>query len=295
MKRKNLVITAAALAVLVVLVLLIARPTSADLPWHENYPSALEESQQRDLLLLAFLYTDWCTYCRQMEQTTFQDPGIIERMKDQYIWLRLNAENDPIGAKMRQEFHISSYPTLLILSPDGKEVERLEGYLPPAQFERAVETQVHSPGSLLALRERVNADPDQVQPHYQLAMNLLDREMLEEARVEFRKVTELDSDNTFGMTDLSHYQLAFIAAFQQQREEALARLQILQEQFPQSQARPDALLLEAELRVFRGETARARELLTEYLEVFPDHRLAGKIRQFIARLRSSGPIPAASH
>lgn len=43
-------------------------------------------------VFIAF-YTDWCTYCKKMEQEVFTDPQIIEELNSTYYAVRFNAES----------------------------------------------------------------------------------------------------------------------------------------------------------------------------------------------------------
>ncbi len=38
------------------------------------------------------VYTDWCGWCKKMEQTTFKEPAVVEAMTKDFYAVRLNAE-----------------------------------------------------------------------------------------------------------------------------------------------------------------------------------------------------------
>ena len=80
------------------------------LPWIQSYQQALEQAQQEGKLILAYLYTDWCGYCKKMEAETFTDQAVIDEMSDSYVWLKLNAETDPEGRQLQERFNITGYP-----------------------------------------------------------------------------------------------------------------------------------------------------------------------------------------
>lgn len=50
----------------------------------------LQQAEKRPVLV--FIYTDWCRYCRAMEQTTFQDPAVARWWDSAYYFVSLNAE-----------------------------------------------------------------------------------------------------------------------------------------------------------------------------------------------------------
>jgi len=142
MKVKFLFALATLLLILAILPLF--RSSKASIDWHSDRVEALAQAAELDLPVLVFLYTDWCTYCRQMDQTTFQNPEVIGQMADDYVWLRLNAETDPEGAQLQRRFFVSGFPTLLILDSTGNEIDRLQGYVPPSHFPQAVKGRIPS-------------------------------------------------------------------------------------------------------------------------------------------------------
>jgi len=127
-------------ALLLALALLpLRRPDAPELQWLRDPETAFSEARTKQQTVVTFLYTDWCTYCRQMDRTTFSDPGLIEQLGDRFVWLRLNAENDAAGRRMALERRITGYPTVIFFDADGREITRLPGYLPPERFQSTLE------------------------------------------------------------------------------------------------------------------------------------------------------------
>ena len=110
------------------------------LGWKSNYEEALGEAQSRNQLLLAYLYTDWCSYCKKMDSETFRDSELIEEMSGSYVWLRLNAEKQEDGVRLQRKFGITGYPCTIIMDQSGAELDRIEGYVPVGRFKKAVES-----------------------------------------------------------------------------------------------------------------------------------------------------------
>ena len=110
------------------------------LGWESDYEEALDEAQSRDQLLLAYLYTDWCSYCKKMDSETFRDSELIDEMSGSYVWLRLNAETQEDGVRLQRRFGITAYPCTIIMDQNGAELDRIEGYVPVGRFKEAVES-----------------------------------------------------------------------------------------------------------------------------------------------------------
>ena len=42
--------------------------------------------------MMVFIHTDWCTFCAAMENTTLQDPRVVELLTTKFYFIDLNAE-----------------------------------------------------------------------------------------------------------------------------------------------------------------------------------------------------------
>ena len=76
-------------------------------------------------LVLVDFYTVWCGPCKKLHETTWKDQGVRDWLSKEAVCLKVDAEKDEaLAAKYR----INAYPTLLLLRPDGAEIDRLVGY-----------------------------------------------------------------------------------------------------------------------------------------------------------------------
>ncbi len=49
-------------------------------------------SAQKPKKLVIDVYTDWCTWCKKMDKTTYQNEGIIQQINEDFYFVKLNAE-----------------------------------------------------------------------------------------------------------------------------------------------------------------------------------------------------------
>ncbi len=281
MKSRFFVFAGLLLVALAVLPLLRSRPES--LNWHRDKDAAFESARSSHRQVLAFLYTDWCTYCRQMEKETFKDPQVVKELGSRFVWLRLNPETNPQGAELQQRFGVDGYPTLLILDENGDEIDRVSGYVPADRFTQQVELLVDGPDSFPRLEQQVEEQPNSAEAHFKLASKYLERKRFQKASEHFQKAVTLDPDNQSGLTDAGLYYMAGTEAMLGQIDEALATAEELRTRYPQSEYATDSLLMQAQLLIQNGEAQRARTLLTRFLKDHPDHRAADQIRDLLGR------------
>ncbi|MBK8553780.1 MAG: thioredoxin family protein [Ignavibacteria bacterium] len=82
-------------------------------------------------------YADWCAQCKELDEYTYTDPGIIELSKSfNTIKVDLTKENEDITNK----FNIKGLPVVVFLSPGGEEYKdlRVTGFLKPEEFKKKI-------------------------------------------------------------------------------------------------------------------------------------------------------------
>lgn len=79
---------------------------------------------------------DWCEPCQWLEQYTFTNPPVIEKLNNEFISIRLDDERDK---EVLKSLNVIYFPTLIILDPSGKEVFRKSGFQNPTEFQEFLE------------------------------------------------------------------------------------------------------------------------------------------------------------
>ncbi len=252
------------------------------LPWIQSYQQALKQAQQEGKFVLAYLYTDWCGYCKKMEAETFTDQAVIDEMSDSYVWLKLNAETDREGQQLQERFNITGYPGLILLDGDGQEMERISGFVPAEAFRQRVAAAAGGPGSFASLLRTASREPDSIDVQYRLAEEYIERQDFSAAIERLRRVIELDPENSSGKADLSYYYLALSLASQGNEELALVELDSLQSNFPGSDYIADSTFLRGQIYYHSGNRDQAEKVLAAYVQDFPEHIHVSKARDILA-------------
>lgn len=111
----------------------------SDIRWMEDHDHAYARAEKRDQPLVLLLYADWCTWCKKMMQNTFTDPRIVHYSRE-FAWARLNTD---ILSDYFEYYEQKSFPTTLILAPDGKILTRIDGYRDASAFNRELKAVLH--------------------------------------------------------------------------------------------------------------------------------------------------------
>ncbi len=97
----------------------------AELPWNYNIEQAFQQAQNTGKLVFVDCYTDWCSWCKKLDQETFTDPRFQE-LSTNFVLLKVNGDKEPAFCT---KYSVRAYPTMLFLKPNGDEVRRIKGFL----------------------------------------------------------------------------------------------------------------------------------------------------------------------
>jgi thioredoxin-related protein len=111
---------------------------SCDVSDDTNFPraSALAKSTKRPLLL-AFIGTDWSISSLKLDREVFDQADFADNSKYNFVLCKIHfyqtREQSPETVRQNEElatrYNVRDFPTVVVLSPDGREIGRL-GYIP---------------------------------------------------------------------------------------------------------------------------------------------------------------------
>jgi thioredoxin-related protein len=108
------------------------------------------EAAKEGKRLMYYFWLEGCPYCEKMEQGTFRDAAVVERMKRGFVAVAINVRGDrevtwSDGARLTEktltaQLKVRGTPTMLFFDAKGAIALRLAGYLAPAEFARALDS-----------------------------------------------------------------------------------------------------------------------------------------------------------
>ncbi len=104
---------------------------AADAVWHDDVDVAWREARQNQRPLLVFITTAGCRYCTMMQNVSFADPAVADLMGGGFVLAAVDA--DQVDWLVKEE-NVRSFPTTLVISHKAKVVDRINGYLKPAEL-----------------------------------------------------------------------------------------------------------------------------------------------------------------
>lgn len=245
---------------------------SNEIEWTYSIKEAKAKAAREDKLIIVDLYADWCGWCKQMDKNTWAHPSVIARSRN-YVFLKLDVENDKDGIELMHRFVIEGLPTILILDSRGDEFERLAGYLTAKEFLDKLQAAIDNPSSLGNLRATERRNPKDINIRFLLATKLMISKDFAGAEERFQSIAKQDPDNRFKTTDLALYYLALCQLSRNAGSQSLATIERMRKEFPDSRVSPNATLLSSEILMKIGKPGDAKTLIEEFLKNYPGHPL----------------------
>ncbi len=74
---------------------------------------------------IIYFSADWCPSCKMMEETTFKDAKLADRINNNYLAYKVDVDKS-YNKDWMKTYAVYSLPTTLFYHPDGKLIKRLE-------------------------------------------------------------------------------------------------------------------------------------------------------------------------
>ncbi len=125
------------------LFLLLLRLLLPDALTWNNANTGLEKAKLENKPILMDVYTEWCGWCKVMDEKTYSDPRIVNYLNEHFVMAKLNPEKDsPVSFRGKtyqaSEFAyglgISGYPATAFFESDGKIITVVPGYIKAEDF-----------------------------------------------------------------------------------------------------------------------------------------------------------------
>ncbi|HUN29246.1 MAG TPA: DUF255 domain-containing protein [Alphaproteobacteria bacterium] len=112
------------------------RPNRAgEIAWNPWSDETFARAQREDKPILLSISAVWCHWCHVMDETSYSDAGVIERINARFVPVRVDNDERP---DVNARYNMGGWPTTAFLSPDGSLLTGAT-YLPPEHMLRALD------------------------------------------------------------------------------------------------------------------------------------------------------------
>lgn len=109
---------------LVTILVLISTLLGTELDWPHDYKQALAQASKEKKQVYMLITSENCRWCRKFESTTLQDETVLERLKQKFVFLHIDRDNDYMPEKFKKE----RVPRHYFITQKGEIIHSFLGY-----------------------------------------------------------------------------------------------------------------------------------------------------------------------
>ena len=104
---------------------------AAEISWRADFAAARKEAAAAAKPLLLDFGTESCLWCKKLDATTFRDRSLVELVAERFIPVKVDGERQEA---LTQSLGVQAFPTIVLLSAEGKVIGRHEGFADVAKM-----------------------------------------------------------------------------------------------------------------------------------------------------------------
>lgn len=106
---------------------------NAEIKWEKDLSVAMKKAKDKNLPIMIDVYTDWCTWCKELDKSTYTNKDVIS-IANKMVCIKLNPETSKEGSEIAKKYGVQGYPTILFINADGLILENVGGYVEADKF-----------------------------------------------------------------------------------------------------------------------------------------------------------------
>ena len=105
--------------------------------WSTDFSKAQTKAKaEKKLVFMDFNGSDWCPPCKALRKTVLNSPEFLNFAKENLVLVDVDfphqkqqtEELKKANKQLSEKFNIEGFPTVIVLSADGKELKKMVGY-----------------------------------------------------------------------------------------------------------------------------------------------------------------------
>lgn len=159
-----------------------------------TFKEALDKAKAEKKPVMVDFVTDWCRWCDTLDANTYSDAKVAEFVHANVVPFKIDAEKGE-GIEVAKKYSVKAFPTILLITSNGEEIDRLLGYMPPDKFLETLGNYLKGVNTVGALKAELEKNPNNASAQYQMGSKYAMQNDLANAAPHFKKMLELDPSN----------------------------------------------------------------------------------------------------
>jgi thioredoxin-like negative regulator of GroEL len=275
--------TTAGLPALTMTLLLLGHPSGQGIKWEKSFDDAIKRAKASGKPVLVDVWTEWCGWCHRLDQTTYVDPVVVKLSED-FVAVKLNGEGGGGQALLAAKYEVTTFPTILFLSPSGRQLMRVNGFQGPGQFPRSMQAALETAARVMSWEAALEKNGRDAAVLLNLGVHLFEQEFYEDSRELLYRTVKADQPRPVADRAKARLLLGIIQTYDRKYAEAERLLKQALELKPTAEQQPKIMFVLGRAYLNWGKHAQARAVFEQILAEHPSSHVAGKARDALSAL-----------
>jgi thiol-disulfide isomerase/thioredoxin len=259
--------------------LLLAGPTPAKgIPWERDFDHAMKLAAKHDKPVLVDFWASWCGWCHRLDRDTYVDPVVTDKAKS-FVAVKVNAEGSPRELEIVSRYQVYNMPTILFLSPRGRQLLRIPSYQGPGPFPHTMDKALKIAARVGVWEKSIERDPRDAEALFALGEHLFEQECYEESYDLLARAAANDALRPTTERRRTRFLLAILQNVQHRYAEAETVIKEALSLDPKAPDQPALLFLLARTYVSWGRRAEGVRTMRVIVREHPQSPIAPKARE----------------
>jgi len=107
-----------------------AKPDTNYVKWETSFEDAMKRAKSEGKPIMIDFYTDWCTWCKEMDKTVYPNQQVINQSKN-WVMVKIDGEK---RADVAKAYGVTGFPTIVFAESSGKPIEIVPGFAEAPEF-----------------------------------------------------------------------------------------------------------------------------------------------------------------
>ena len=237
-----------------------------EINWIADFEEASKIAKSQNKNMILEFYTDWCKWCKILEDSTFTDTSVIRFSMD-FVFFKTDAEKDTVLAN---RYQVAGYPTIILANPSGEEIDRIVGYAPALDLISDFKDYLKGEGTLADLENKLKTDSTNADLWFRVGEKYHERRRFDEAIVNYQRVISLDPEDRMNKASHALFNIGLVHMRQKEYPKAIKEFSKLVSAYPKSELKLDADEYIPYSYEKIGDTTKAISLYKKILKKYPN-------------------------